>query len=89
MASPTRGAMAGCSAGQAHGSDGDGGWQGWGPARPGRVPAGMVRWKGMAAELAEQAGMAQGRFASCCSGEEIALTGMSLRGSLWQGPAWQ
>lgn len=84
--SPTREAMAGWSASQGHGSDGGGGWQGWAPAHPGRVSPGLVRWKGIAAELAEQAGSVQGGFASCCSGEEVDLTEMSLRGSLSQGP---
>lgn len=77
--------MAGWSASQ----DGDGGWQGWGASHPARVPPGMGRWKGMAAELAEQAESVQGGFASCCSGEETDLTGMSLGGSLSQGPPWQ
>lgn len=70
LVSPTREAIAGWSASQNHGSGG-GGWQGWGPAHPGKIPAGMVRWKGMETELAEQAGSVQGGFASCCSGEEI------------------
>lgn len=49
LVSPTREAVAGWSASQDHGSGG--GWQGWGPAHPGRVPPGMVRWKGMETEL--------------------------------------
>lgn len=86
MASPTREAVAGWSARQDYGSDGDGGWQGWGPAHPSRVPPGVIGWKGMATELAEQAGSVQGEFASCCCGEETDETEMSLRGPLSQGP---
>lgn len=81
LAFPTREGRAGWSARQDHSRDGGGGWQGWAPAHPAGVSPGVVGWKGMTPELAEQAGSAQGGFGSCCSGEETDLTETSLRGS--------
>lgn len=89
LAFPTREGRAGWSARQDHSRDGGGGWQGWAPAHPAGVSPGVVGWKGMTTELAEQAGSAQGGFGSRCSGEETDLTEMSLRGSLSQSLLWQ